>query len=1055
MSTDQQQRAQSLLRCQQSAEELAESEAFCRSVINSSPDCIKVLDLEGNLLSMLSGQDLLGIEDITPFLNKSWLKFWDGGDRLAAQAALQAAIAGGTGQFVGFFRTFHGLNKWWDVVVSPIVGADGRVTRLLTVSRDVTDRYKAQEDLAQRTVQFETLFNAAPMGIFLLTDDLCISQANPVARKVWPSSPELIGRNFEELMRSLWPAVMADNIIEKYRHTLATGESYKATDIADQRIDHGGYEYYEWQINRMALSNGRYGVVCYFRDILERALAQQAILESEDRYRNLFNAMDQGFCVIEVLFDAHEKATDYRFIEVNPAFAPLTGLHEATGKRMREIAPNLDQEWFEIYGEVALTGQAKHFVNQAHALGARWFDVYACRLGGPQSRKVALLFSNITDRVNTDKALRHSEERFRAFITASADVMYRMSPDWHEMQQLQGKNFIVDTTVANADWLTQYIEPQDQPEVMAAVQQAIQTKSLYELEHRVRRIDGSVGWTLSRAVPLLDQAGEITEWFGTASDVTEHKRAEQDLRQSEARFRALFDWGPLAMYTVNASGVIEEFNRNAVALWGCEPQLGDTSERYCGAYKLHYPDGTALQHDQTPVAAVLSGQTPAARDVEVIVERPDGSKITVIANIVPLKNNQAEVTGAIICLYDITERSRMEYQTSEHAQTLLTLDRRKDEFLAMLNHELRNPIAAIFNAVQLLETVKNEAPAQLQGRRIIARQAGQLKHLVDDLLEVSRIKTGTIHLQKEPVSVHSIVAHAVESTEFFIKQRHHVLTVALPPEPLFLYGDVARLEQVVVNLLTNAAKYTNEGGCIWLSVEKQATLEASAVPLIVLKVRDNGIGITPELLPRIFELFTQADRTLDRAQGGLGIGLSLVQQLVALHGGTIQVKSVVGQGSEFVVQLPVLPQALPALPVLPAADILEPQSSTTSCRVLVVDDNQDAAQSLAMLLEMMGHQVSLAYDGPSAVQAALDFQPDVVLLDIGLPKLNGYEVAQKIRQQDTLKNTVLVAVTGYGQKEDRKRSQAAGFDHHLVKPANFDEIETILAGVRPPVSKSV
>ena len=398
-------------------------------------------------------------------------------------------------------------------------------------------------------------------------------------------------------------------------------------------------------------------------------------------------------------------------------------------------------------------------------------------------------------------------------------------------------------------------------------------------------------------------------------------------------------------------------------------------------------------------------------------------------------------------LYDVSERSRLERQTAEQAQTLLILDRRKDEFLAMLNHELRNPIAAIFNAVQLLETVKNEAPAQLQGRRIIARQAGQLKHLVDDLLEVSRIKTGTIYLQKEPVSVHSIVAHAVESTEFFIKQRHHVLTVALPPEPLFLYGDAARLEQVVVNLLTNAAKYTNEGGCIWLSVEKQATLEASAVPLIVLTVRDNGIGITPELLPRVFELFTQADRTLDRAQGGLGIGLSLVQQLVALHGGTIQAKSVVGQGSEFVVQLPALPQVLPALLVLSAAGISKPQSPTTSCRVLVVDDNQDAAQSLALLLEMVGHQVSLAYDGPSAIQAASDFQPDVVLLDIGLPKINGYEVAQKIRQQDTLKDTVLVAVTGYGQEEDRKRSQAAGFDHHLVKPASFDEIETILAGI--------
>ena len=1172
MSADQQQTAQALLQFQQLADELSESDALFRSIIKSSPDCIKVLDLDGNLLSMLSGQELLGIEDITPFLNKSWLEFWSGNDRIAAQAAIDTAIAGGSGQFVGFFRTFHGLAKWWDVAVSPILGTHGRPTRLLTVSRDVTDRYKAQEDLCQRTTQFEALLNEAPMGIFLITDDFCISQANPVACKVWPSSPKLIGRNFEELMRSLWPTAMADDIVKKYRHTLDTGESYKATDLADKRIDHGGNEYYEWQINRIVLADGRYGVVCYFRDISERALAQQVIDESEERYRNLFNTMDQGFCVIDVLFDSHEKAIDYRFIEVNPAFEPLTGLGAVTGKRMREITPNRDQVWFDIYGEVALTGVAKRFVNQAHELGERWFDVYASRLGGPQSRKVALLFSDITNRMSADKALRHSEERFRAFVTASADVMYRMSPDWHEMQQLQGQDFIVNTTAPNASWLAQYIDPQDQSHVMAAIEKAIKTKSVYELAHRVRRKDGTLGWRLSRAVPLLDQAGEITEWFGTASDITEHKRAEQALResqeryrnlfnaidegfciiemifdthgkaidycfvevnpsferhyglhdvagkrarellpdlednwfeiygqvaltgepirfvnelkaqnrwldvyaarlgqpgsvqvavvftnitertlaeqalrQSEARFRALFDWGPLAMYTVDAMGVIQEFNRNAVALWGREPIPCDASELYCGSYKMHNPDGTVLLHAQTPVAAVLSGEIPAARDVEVVMERPDGSKITVIANIVPLKNSQGEITGAMNCLYDITERSRLERQTLEQAQTLITLDRRKNEFLAMLNHELRNPIAAIFNAVNLLETAKNEAPAQTQGRCIVARQAGQLKHLVDDLLEVSRITTGTIHLRKEQVSMHSVVAHAVETTEPFIKQRRHELIVSMPPEPIFLQADSARLEQVVVNLLTNAAKYTNEGGCIWLSVEMHATHEAGAMPTLILKVRDNGIGIAPELLPRIFELFTQAERSLDRSQGGLGIGLSLVQQLVALHGGSIQAASVVGQGSEFIVQLPAMSGALPELQ---ATDARKPATLAKSCRVLVVDDNKDAAQSLAMLLEMTGHKVSLAYDGSSAVEEALAFHPDVVLLDIGLPKLNGYEVAQQIRQQDALKQTVLVALTGYGLESDRKRSQAAGFDHHLVKPANFDEIENILAGIQ-------
>ena len=1151
--------------------ELRESEAFCRSIIKSSPDCIKVLDLQGNLLSMQSGQALLGIEDIAPFLNKSWLNFWEGDDKLAAQAAVEIAMSGGTAKFIGFFRTLVGDAKWWEVMASPILGVDGRPTRLLVVSRDVTERHKGQEDLRQRTVQFETLLNEAPMGVFMITDDFCISQANPVARKGWPSSPEPIGRNFEELMRSLWPAAMVDEIIQKYCHTLATGESFAATDTVNKRQDHGGQESYDWQIIRIALGDGRYGVVTYFREISERAQAQQAIDESEERYHNLFNTMDQGFCIIDMLFDEHDKAIDYRFMEVNPAFEPLTGLHEATGKRMREIVPNHDQEWFEIYGEVALTGNAKRFMNQAHALGERWFDVYASRLGGPKSRKVALLFSDITDRMSTDKALRHSEERFRAFVTASADVMYRMSPDWHEMQQLQGQNFIVDTTAPDADWLTQYIDAQDQPHVMAVVQEAIKTKSLYDLVHRVRRADGTLGWTHSRAVPLLDQAGEITEWFGTASDVTDHKRAEQALResdehyrnlfnaidegfciiemifdandkaidyyfvevnpsferhsglhnvtgkrvrellpdleenwfeiygrvaqtgepirfvnelktqnrwldvyaarlgqpgsgqvavvfsniterthaeqalrQSEARFRALFDWGPLAMYTVDAAGVIQEFNRNAELLWGRKPKPYDASEFYCGSYKMHHPDGRALEHAQTPVAAVLSGEIPAAHDVEVVMERPDGSKITVIANVVPLKNSEGEITGALNCLYDITERSRLERETLEQAQTMITLDRRKDEFLAMLNHELRNPIAAIFNAVDLLKTQKNETLVQQQGRSIIARQVGQLKHLVDDLLEVSRITTGTIRIRKEQISVSTIVQNALETTASFVKQRNQELIVSVPPEPIFLYADAARIEQVIVNLLTNAAKYTNEGGRIWLHVETQDADEAFTGPMAVLTVRDNGIGIAPELLPRIFDLFTQAERSLDRSQGGLGIGLSLVQRLVELHDGTIQAASILGQGSEFIVRLPVMHDVLPADAPPP---LEKPQTLVRSCRVLVVDDNVDAAQSLALLLEMTTHEVRLVYDGPSAVQAAIDFLPDVVLLDIGLPGLNGYEVAQQLRQHVAFKSTVLVALTGYGLESDRKRSQAAGFDHHLVKPADFDEIETILAAI--------
>ena len=554
-------------------------------------------------------------------------------------------------------------------------------------------------------------------------------------------------------------------------------------------------------------------------------------------------------------------------------------------------------------------------------------------------------------------------------------------------------------------------------------------------------------------VKLEEQNAELQQRTAELErEAAERQRAQESLRQSEQRFRALFDSGPVAMYSCDAAGVIQEFNRNAAVLWGREPARGDSLERFCGAYKLFFPDGGLMTKDQSPIAAVLNGETPVEHGVEAIIERPDGTRTTIIANIVPLKNTRGEITGAINCMYDITERSRLERKTLEQAQALADLDLRKDEFLAMLSHELRNPLGALSNAAQLLRLQKNEEPLQQQARHVIERQLGQLKHLVDDLLEVARFTSGSVRLRQETVNISGIVERALETAQPLIAKRRHQLTVSLPPEPIFLQADAARLEQVLVNLLTNAAKYTDEGGHIWLSAEVPKAAEAAAngaaaVPMVVIRVRDTGIGIAPELLPRIFDLFTQADRALDRSQGGLGIGLCLVQRLVELHGGSVEAHSVLGQGSEFVVRLPLMLTALPASLALPSPALETAQPTTKGCRVLVVDDNVDAAQSLGTLLGLTGHEVQIAHDGPSGLKAALAMQPDVVLLDIGLPGFDGYEVAQRIRQQTTCKNIVLVALTGYGLDADRQRSQEAGFDHHLVKPARFAEIEKILAHV--------
>ncbi len=370
------------------------------------------------------------------------------------------------------------------------------------------------------------------------------------------------------------------------------------------------------------------------------------------------------------------------------------------------------------------------------------------------------------------------------------------------------------------------------------------------------------------------------------------------------------------------------------------------------------------------------------------------------------------------------------------ARTLVDLDRRKDEFLAMLSHELRNPLESISNAVHLLRLQETKDPLQQQARAIIERQLGQLNHLVNDLLEVSRITTGRVLLRKERIALGAVVERAVETVQPLMVQRGHRLNVQMPPNPIWLLADAARLEQVVVNLLTNAAKFTEQAGHIEVTIRLDDGLA-------VLKVSDNGVGIPAELLPDIFQLFTQGERSLDRSQGGLGIGLCLVQRLVELHGGAVVARSVVGEGSEFTVHLPLADA--PALALATPPDLaLHPTPSRKKHRVLVVDDNRDTAESLATLLTFKGHEVRLAHDGPSALALAIEFKPDAVSLDIGLPGFDGYETARQIRQQAALRHTVLIALTGYGQESDRLRSHEAGFDYHLVKPASFEELESLL-----------
>ena len=501
------------------------------------------------------------------------------------------------------------------------------------------------------------------------------------------------------------------------------------------------------------------------------------------------------------------------------------------------------------------------------------------------------------------------------------------------------------------------------------------------------------------------------------------RQAEKKLHDSEARYRRLFETTKDGILILDlTSGKILDVNPFMKELLGYSD--GDFTGKELWEIGLFSESASEVAVQELQAKGYV-------RYEHLPFETKDGKNIEVefVSNVY-----RVDHTSVIQCnIRDITERSRLERQTHEQAEALAELHQRKDEFLAMLSHELRNPLSAIFNSLHVLRLEDTGNPLQQKAKGVIERQVGQLAHLVDDLLEVSRVITGRIRLHQERLEMRGIVERAIESARPLIDRRKHELSVSLPAEPIWLQGDPTRLEQVFVNLLNNAAKYTDEGGAIRISAQ-QASGE------VVLCVRDNGVGIAPDLLPRIFDLFTQADRTLDRSQGGLGIGLSLVQKLAELHGGTVAAHSPgLGQGSEFIVRLPALVPTSES--VVPSETAKHP---THTSRVLIVDDNMDAADMLVLMLQMFGHDARAAYSGQAALAQAVECRPDIVLLDIGLPDINGYEVARRLRQQPQTKDVKLIALTGYGQDSDRERSQTAGFNHHLVKPVQPQRLQDLL-----------
>jgi PAS domain S-box-containing protein len=525
------------------------------------------------------------------------------------------------------------------------------------------------------------------------------------------------------------------------------------------------------------------------------------------------------------------------------------------------------------------------------------------------------------------------------------------------------------------------------------------------------------------AAPIRNAKGEVAGVVLVFRDISERRQAERALQESEERFRLLVEGTrDYAIFMLDPQGRVVSWNS------GAEHIKGYSADEIMGKdFSCFY----SAEAREAGVPRQLLNR--AAMEGRVENEgwrvRKDGSQFWADAVITALRDNSGRLRGFSKVTRDMTERHQLD-QTKLAAEVLAELGRRKDEFLAMLSHELRNPLAAIHNGMELLRPLQSDDPLHQGAWGIVERQLHKLTKLVDELLDVSRVTSGTIQLQREHIDLRVIVEHALETARPQIVERRHELSVSLPSEVIWVLADAIRVEQVLVNLLTNAAKYTDAGGRIWLNLTGE---DGTAV----LRVRDNGAGIEPELLNNIFDLFAQSARSLDRSQGGLGVGLTVARRIVELHGGSIEAASAgLGQGSEFSVHLPT---SSPPSSAAESASL--PSTRVARLRVLVVDDNKDAADCVALLLRHAGHETQTAYSSYEALDLAAAFHPDAILLDLGLPEIDGYEVARRLRAKPEFSKVWLIALSGYGQESDRQRAREAGCDAHMLKPATLKQIE--------------
>jgi PAS domain S-box-containing protein len=724
--------------------------------------------------------------------------------------------------------------------------------------------------------------------------------------------------------------------------------------------------------------------------------------------------------------------TGGRIAYLNAVAESLTGWGqvEAAGRKLDEVFRIVNEQTrapaenpaMRALHEGTIVGLANHTTLIARDGSERPIDDSAAPMRDEEGHVVGcvLIFRDISERRGAENAL----QRLANIVSASDDAIISKTLDGVIQSWNAGAERLYGYSSAEA--LGRSINLIIPPELHAEERSILERlRNGEHIEHfetiRVAKDGRRVNISLTVS-PLRDAAGKIIGASKVARDITERARSEAQLRESEARFRTVADSAPLLMWMNDASGCVF-VNRAYLEFLGLPSQ---TEVRGYHWTQYIHPDDRDAYVD----AYQDSLRTRAPFSAIFRFRRHDGEYRWMQSVGVARFSAAGELLGYTGCTYDIHD-ARMA------AEALRDMDRRKDEFLATLAHELRNPLAPLVNMLEIMKRADGSPQLLAHVRSVMSRQLTSLVRLVDDLLDLSRITRNQLELRKERVELAGVIQHAVEACSPQIESLRQELTVSLPSTPIHLNADPVRLAQVFHNLLHNASKYTPPRGVISVCVEQHGHE-------VVVKIRDSGKGIPSDRLEAIFEMFAQVEPALDRAHGGLGIGLTLVKRLTELHEGTVQAFSEgQGRGSEFVVRLPVLDDVAevqrPAEPAVP--------ERATSRRILVVDDNEDSAKSLTTLLAMNGNPTRVAFDGAAALIAAEEFRPEVVLLDIGMPKMNGFDAARRIRERPWGRDVLLIALTGWGQDSDRRRSRSAGFDAHLVKPVDHAELMKVLTSL--------